>query len=113
MTLTEAQRILDNEIKYKNAHFRVNYQYNNDEIWIHIAMPVRDACSGYSYDQATLMPIKSTEMIYDSYFEQMTKEDLIRKAYEMCRRLELHELDEHFKVNNICYKDPHPERKRA
>lgn len=40
----------------------------------------------------------------------MTKEYLIERIYRLCMQLELHELDEHFKVNGICYKDPHPEK---
>jgi hypothetical protein len=112
MTPLEAQRILDTEVIYKDYSFHVKANFN-DEIWLTLTAFVKDACSGYSYKQAGVIRIKTQHMFVDSYFESLDKNGLIRVAYDMCRRLELHELDEHFKVNNKCYKDPHPEFKRA
>jgi hypothetical protein len=39
----------------------------------------------------------------------MSKEEFIKIVYMSCRRLEMHELDEHFKINNKCLYEPHPQ----
>lgn len=112
MTIREAQNILAQEIVYKNFDFRILNDMYTDDIIIKLKAPVRDACSGYYYDVSPIIPILSREMISAQYFEQMTKEQFINRIYYMCELLEIHELKEHFKVNNVCLHDPHPELKK-
>ena len=112
MELIEAQKILDHEVRYKNIYFKVRRIVNNDTIEIKAVIQVKDACSGYAYEQSSTIPITTVEYISESYFEDLGKEDLVHLAYNACRRLEMHELDEHFKVNGVCFKDPHPELKK-
>lgn len=111
MTMQEAHNII-NEIVYKNFYFKIKHDIMDDFIRIKATAPVRDACSGYNYEVAPVIPITTVQVLDFRFFERMNKDDFICIIYQTCRRLEMHELDEHFKVNNICFKDPHPEIKK-
>ena len=110
MTISEAWSIINTEIKYKNSYFKIREDVSTGMIVIVAFLPVKDACSGDSYELAPIMPVMSADHYEYRFFESMSKEMFIDLIYRMCMRLELHELDEHFKVNNTCYKEPHPER---
>lgn len=113
MTLTEAQKILNEEIVYKNMSFYIQNDVYQDLIVIKSKAPVRDACSGYAYEAAPVIDIKSIESIDSLMFHRMEKEHFIHLIYNMCKRLEMHELMEHFKVNGEHLYDPHPENKKV
>lgn len=93
--------------------FYIQYDVYQDLVVIRSRAPVRDACSGYAYDTAPIIPITSIESIHSLQFHKMDKEHFLYIIYNICKRLEMHELDEHFKVKGICFRDPHPENKKV
>jgi hypothetical protein len=111
MTIQEARNII-NEITYKNFYFKIQEDIYRG-ITLVATAPVKDACSGYSFEMAPIIPIKTIQIFDERYFNILDKEQFIKILYITCKRLELHELDEHFKVNGICYVDPHPELKKT
>lgn len=110
MTILEAQDILDNEISYKNASFYIRQDTYDDFIHIRGKFLVKDACSGYKYDTSPEIPLTNIETLEHKYFKSLNKEHFVEIIYQMCKRLEMHEIQEHFKVNNKCLHEPHPER---
>jgi hypothetical protein len=109
MTIQEAQTILNEEIVYKNTKFYITHDYPIYFIKLIVKFQVKDACSGYNYQISPIIEIKTNQTFDPSYFERMSKEEFIKIVYMSCRRLEMHELDEHFKINNKCLYEPHPQ----
>jgi hypothetical protein len=105
MTIQEAQIILNEEIVYKNTKFYITHDYSSD----FVKFSVKDACSGYNYEISPTIEIKTNQIFDLRHFHIMSKEEFIKIVYMSCRRLEMHELDEHFKINNKCLYEPHPQ----
>jgi hypothetical protein len=108
MTIREAQQILE-EIKYKNFKFNISMMLNTHLIIIKATAPVIDACSGDEYSNSRIIPITTSQTIDHVHFDKMDREHFIYTIYNTCKRLEMHELDEHFKINGECFRNPHPE----
>lgn len=111
MKINEAREVL-NTIVYKNAYFYLDMGIY-DEVLLRVKLPVKDACSGYAYTVAPEIKITSEQRFPIEHFQRIQKDEFLYLVRKMCQRLELHEVDEHFKVDGICYTDPHPERKHA
>lgn len=112
MTIQEANNII-NSVTYKNIYFKIRQDIYTDNIILSTAIKVKDACSGYDFNMAPEITIKSTQYFVPQYFNHIEKEEFIYILYNECKRMELHELDEHFKINGKCFKDPHPELKKT
>ena len=112
MNLKEAHRILTEEIIYKNYAFYIKEDTHSGFIQIRLKAPVKDACSGYHYEVSPVIPITSIDTIDPIHFDRMDREHFLYIIYNMCKRLEMHELDEHFKIEGKCFRDPHPERNK-
>lgn len=110
MTSLEAQEII-NSIVYKNYRISFRPETVYGQVGLILTAPVKDACSGYAYSVAPEIPIKTHQTYFPDYFYNMTKEQLLEEIFQMCKRLELHELKEHFKVDGVCLYDPQPETK--
>lgn len=110
MTHLEAQAIINN-IVYKNYRITFRPETVYEEVGLILTAPVKDACSGYAYSVAPEVHIKTYQTYDIDYFNEMTKDQFIGEIFDMCKRLELHELKEHFKVDGVCLYDPHPENK--
>jgi len=97
-----------NDVSYKDFIIKVREAPHIEGFFINVIAPVADACSGYAYTTSPKIKIMQQSLIVDVIFK--TKEDVYKHIYNLCKQIELHELNEHFKVNGTCLVEPHPER---
>ena len=103
MNFNELQLTID-KMSYKGtSRIQAIIDRNTDYVIISVHMPVYDVMTG------NLSPQICSKRITCEELRQIHPDIVNQIVYGLWRKLELHEVDEWFKVDGKNYIDPHPE----